>query len=296
MKSQKERIMRQNFAIQTKIFLVIMIFANAAIFAQTSDKVLANGDPPLMSRMVERYIGLMEWSLDVRFDSQDSVAVQKQLVKYWQMSDEKNIKGVLDTLTFEQNISNANEAKKAEIKPQLKEKLLETMEAESVDAMNKLLLGIYRKSQNVETENATNGDAGLNKLVGKWQVLHGNSIVGVDINSGRIGDGNAMIAEYDIKPDGRVIFSFVLQQSNFGCTTRIKTSKTGRIAVSGSRITFAYNSGTTVSEDTCNARHNSTKKLSAEKETFDFALKSENGKPQFCFANDKLKDCAVKIK
>jgi hypothetical protein len=115
--------------------------------------------------------------------------------------------------------------------------------------------------------------------------------------SGRIGDGNSMIAEYDIKPDGPLAFTFILQQSNYGCTTRIKTYKTGRAIVSGSRITFDYDAGgTTISEDNCNARYNYTKKLAAEKETFDFQMKSENGKPQFCFANAKLKDCAIKTK
>jgi hypothetical protein len=106
-----------------------------------------------------------------------------------------------------------------------------------------------------------------------------------------------MIAEYDIKPDGRVAFTFVLQQSNYGCTTRVKTYKTGRAVVSGSRVTFDYDAGgTTISEDNCNAKYNYTKKLTAEKETYDFQLKSENGKPKFCFANAKLNDCAIKIK
>jgi hypothetical protein len=137
----------------------------------------------------------------------------------------------------------------------------------------------------------------LSPLVGKWQVLHGNSIVGVDVNSGRIGDGNSMIAQYDIQPDGRVVFTFVLQQSNYGCTTRIKTSKTGRTVVSGSRVTFAYDAGgTTASEDSCNAKNNYTKKLPAEKETFDFSVERKDGKINFCFASQKLKDCAIKVR
>lgn len=135
------------------------------------------------------------------------------------------------------------------------------------------------------------------ELAGKWQVRHGNSIVGVDINSGRIGDGNAMIAEFDIRPDGRVIYSFVLQQSNYGCTTRIKTSKTGRAIISGARLTFAYDGGSTMSEDNCNAKHNYTKKLAPEEETFTFDLKrGSDGRPQFCFANAKLKDCASELR
>lgn len=133
-------------------------------------------------------------------------------------------------------------------------------------------------------------------LAGVWQVRHGNSIVGVDRYTGRIGDGNGMVAEYDIKPDGRFIYSFYLQQSNHGCATRLKTSKTGRASTEGSRVTFIYDEGTTTSADNCNAKYNYTKIVPASIETFDFDVKREGGRTEFCFANDKLKDCAVKVK
>jgi hypothetical protein len=265
--------------------------------AEGQNKNLADGNPPLTSQMVERFAGLMEWSLDLRFSSADREAVRKQLVNFWQTKDEKNIKAVLDMLAFEKNLASADEAKKRELQPQVKRKVLEALENDRADALNRLLLEIYNKNlKTAESEFPADG-GNLSALVGKWQVLHGNSIYGADIKTGKIGEGNAMIAEYDIRPDGRVIFSFVLQQTNFGCTTRVKTSKTGRASVSGSRVTFAYEGGTTVSEDNCNRQNNYTKKLPAEKETFDFRLeRSESGKTQFCFANAKLKDCAVKVK
>ena len=166
------------------------------------------------------------------------------------------------------------------------------MEKDSGHPLNAILLTIYRKN----TESAADS-SDIGSLAGKWQVLHGNSIVGVDINSGRIGDGNAMVAQWEIKPNGSVIYSFILQQANFGCTTRVKTSKTGTALVSGAKVTFDYTGGTTVSEDNCNRNNNYTKKLGAEKETFDFKITSDTSrKTQFCFANSKLKDCATKIK
>ena len=246
--------------------------------------------------MVERYADLMEWSLNVRFSEQDRKMLEKHFVTYWQTNDEKNIKAVLDTLAFEQKLASQSEAQKQEIQPQLKQKVLAALQEDAEDPVSKLLLEIYERNQ-TSADSEMGGGADLSALVGKWQVLHGNSIVSVDKPAGRIGDGNSMIAEYDIKPDGRVAFTFVLQQSNYGCTTRIKTYKTGHASLFGSRITFDYDAGgTTISEDNCNPRYNYTKKLAAEKETFDFQLKSQNGKPQFCFANDKLKDCAIKMK
>lgn len=272
-----------------KLFTLLFTFFlfTALVFGQ--NRTLADGNPLLTSGMVERFVNLMEWSLDVSFSSENRAAVEKQLVKYWQAGDEKEIKIVLNILNFEKNLAGASEAKKQEIQPQLKKQLLEAMEKDSGDPLNAILLGIYK-------QNNERSDGDLSSLIGKWQVLHGNSIVGIDINSGRIGDGNAMIAEYDIKPNGQVIFSFALQQSNYGCTTRIKTSKIGTAIVLASRITFNYTGGTTTSEDNCNRANNYTKKLAAEKESFDFKLgRNESGKQQFCFANTKLKDCAVKV-
>jgi hypothetical protein len=135
----------------------------------------------------------------------------------------------------------------------------------------------------------------LAELVGRWQVSHMNSVTSKNVYSGAIGDANGMIAEFDIKPNGRVNYSFYLSQSNYGCTTKIKTSKTGRAIVEGSKVTFAYDSGTTTSQDSCNAKFNYTKNLGQTADVYEFAIKSENGKRYFCFADERLKDCAVRV-
>jgi hypothetical protein len=276
------------------LLILAIILNGAAIRVAAQSETLAAGNPPLTSQIVERYAALMEWSLDVQFKGAERQAIEKHLVAYWQTDDRKNIKAVLDTLAFEEKLT---AAKRQELQPQIKQAVLEALEKDSSDSLSATLLEIYRKNQSATAENSNTASGDLSRLVGKWQVLHGNSIASVNKPSSRIGDGNSMIAEYDIKPDGRVAFTFVLQQSNYGCTTKIKTYKTGLASVSGSRITFAYDAGgTTQSEDNCNAKYNYTKKLAAEKETFDFQLKSENGKRQFCFASAKLNDCAIKIK
>jgi hypothetical protein len=269
------------------IFFCVAIVAGGFALARAQSTTLAGGSPPLTAEMSDRYAALMEWSLDVSLDPAERKAVEKHLVAYWQAADIKNIKAVLDSLAFEKNLS---KAKQQGLQPQIKQAVLEALEKDSSDPLSSVLLEIYRKKQNL-------ADGDLSQLVGMWRVLHGNSIVSVDKTSGRIGGGNSMIAEYDINPDGRVGFTFVLQQSNSGCTTNIKTHKTGRAVVEGSRVTFAYDAGgTTESQDNCNPKYNYTKRTQAEEEIFDFQLKSENGKAQFCFASAKLKDCAIKIK
>ena len=284
------------------IVLSSVLAAPATAQSNQHDAVLSAGKPTLTASMINRLVNLFEWSLDVKFTMQDRAALERQVVSYWKNGDAKAMQSVKDSLAFEQNLAHASAEKRQEVQPQIQQKLLEIFESDSRDGLNRLLLAIYRRSRDQQSavndaSDSTNSlGANLAGLAGKWQVLHGNSIVGVDRNTGRIGDGNAMIAEFDFRPDGRVVYSFALQQSNYGCTTRIKTSKAGRAVVEGSRITFAYDTGATTSEDSCNVKYNYTKSVPPSRETFDFGLKNENGKTQFCFANDKLKDCAVKVK
>ena len=280
------------------IFICAAVAGGGAPGARAQVGVLADGDPPLTSSMVEGLAGLFEWSLGVEFSTAERADLRRTLVGYWKAGDAKSIQSVGNMLAFERKLRTWGEAQKEEARPQLKRQLLEAIEADQADALNRLLLAVYRRGQGGDRAEGAPGEGGegVAGLAGKWQFLHGNSLVSVDVPSGRIGDGNAMIAEYDIRPDGRVIFSFVMQQSNYGCTTRVKTSKTGRATADGSRITFRYDGGTTASEDSCNARYNYTKKLAPERESFDFGLKRDGGKTQLCIANEKLKDCAVKVR
>jgi hypothetical protein len=279
----------------------VIIFCLSAT-SNAQNKTIADRNPPLTSSMVERYIGLLEWSLDFQFSGKERAEIEKQIVKYWQTQDEKNIKGIVGSLSFEKSLSSVSQEKKNELQPQVKQKILETMENDRDEPLISLLLAIYKKNKNVNAEAEINaagdetGAAGIERLVGKWQVLHGNSIVGVDAASGRIGSGNSMIAQYDIRPDGRLIFTFVLQQSNYGCTTRIKTSQTGRIAISGSNLIINYSAGgTTISEDSCNAKNNYKKQLAAEKQSLQYRLEQKSGKKSFCFDSGNIKDCAIKV-
>ncbi len=292
---------QNSFGINLRKLVPLMLCAIvlSSVFAAAQSA----GNPVLTASMINRLVNLFEWSLDVKFTTQDRAALERQVDSYWKNDDAKAMQSIKDTLAFEHNLANASAEKRQELQPQVQQKLLETFERDGSDGLNRLLLAIYRRSHDENTASNdsfnltdSSGGASLTELAGKWQVLHGNSIVGVDRNTGRIGDGNAMIAEYDIRPDGRFIYTFALQQSNYGCTARLKTSKTGRVMVQGSRITFAYDAGTTSSEDSCNAKYNYTKTVPVSRETFEYSLKHENGKSQFCFANAKLKDCALKVK
>lgn len=275
------------------ILLSALFLLGQVAHTEAQHNIIVSGNPPLTTTMMNRLVTLFEWSLELKFSSAERATFQQIVAGYWQAKNPKSIQSIQDMLTFEQTMQSWNSVQKQEAQTMLQQKLVASF-TENSDEMSRFLATLYRQARNSSKPADSVGNTS-NSLAGKWQVLHGNSIVSVDRTNGRIGDGNGMIAEYDIKPDGRVIFTFYLQQANAGCTTRVKTSKTGRAVIEGSRVAFHYDGGKTTSEDNCNARYNYTKMLPAESESFTFQLKTEAGKPQFCFANDKLKDCAVKV-
>ncbi|MEZ5427119.1 MAG: hypothetical protein R2747_12690 [Pyrinomonadaceae bacterium] len=279
-------------------FFLFSIFASLLLttpgLAQSRD-VLAAGNPPLTQTMVNRLTGLMEWSLDSHLSDEERSQLRRVVIAYWKNGDQKSIRSILDTLAFEEKLAGVSEDQKSSVQPQIRRQLLEAFEKDPAEPLNKVLLGAYKRNGETDSAKTPNGGGSLSDLVGRWQVSHMNSMTTENVYTGAIGDANGMIAEYDLRPDGRVIFSFYLSQNNHGCTTRIKTTKTGRASVKGSTVTFAYESGTTTASDSCNGKNNYTKTLGKTSETFNFDLKRESGKTQFCFANSQLKDCAVKL-
>lgn len=265
----------------------------AAAATAQSRNVIADGQPPLTQTMVNRLTRLMEWSLDVDLNDEEQTALRSAVVGYWQRQEEKEIKAVLNMLDFEQKLATATDEKKRELQPQIKEGVIKAIKEDPKDPMNQVLAAAYRRSQNSQQPAGSTG--GLSDIVGRWQVSHMNSLTTQNVYSGAIGDSNGMIAEFDIKPDGRVIYSFYLSQVNYGCTTKLKTTKIGRLAISGSRLVFNYSTGTTTSQDSCNAKYNYTKDLGPTTDAYEFGLASKDGKAQLCIVNDKVKDCAVKL-
>ena len=265
----------------------------ATVALAQSRNVIADGQPPLTQTMVNRLTRLMEWSLNTDLNDEEHTALRSAVMSYWQRQDEKEMKAVLNMLDFEQKLATATEEKKRELQPQIQEGVIKAMKEDPNDPMNQVLATAYRRSRSAST--TPGSAASLGDIAGRWQVSHMNSLTTQNVYSGAIGDSNGMIAEFDIKPDGRVIYSFYLSQVNYGCTTKLKTTKTGRVSINGSQLVFNYSIGTTTSQDSCNVKYNYTKDLGPTTDTYDFGLSTKGGKRQLCVANDKVKDCAVKL-
>jgi hypothetical protein len=169
------------------IFICAAVAGGGAPGARAQAGVLADGDPPLTSSMVEGLVGLFEWSLEVEFSTAEradlssmveglvglfewslevefSMAeradLRRTLVGYWKAGDAKSMQSVGNMLAFERKLQTWGEAQKEGARPQLKRQLLEAIEADQADALNRLLLAVYRRGQGGDQAEGTPGEGG----------------------------------------------------------------------------------------------------------------------------------------
>ncbi len=138
---------RNHFRKLFSLVLFAAILGGGFSLAAAQTGILADGNPPLTSSMINRLVGLFEWSLEIEFSAKDRADLQKTIVGYWKEPDAKSIASLRDTLAFEQKLQTWSDAQKREAKPQIKEKLLENFEQNQSDPMSNLLLAIYRRGQ-----------------------------------------------------------------------------------------------------------------------------------------------------
>ena len=87
------------------------------------------------------------------------------------------------------------------------------------------------------------------------------------------GTGNA----WTFKPDGRFVNAQLVQQSFYGCTTRVFWYDKGTYATSGGRLTLRSEGMYMKSEDTCNARYNYERTVDGHNETLAYAIDATGG-------------------
>ena len=69
--------------------VLFVVIAGGFSLAKAQNNILADGNPPLTKRMVERYVSLLEWSLDTAFSLPDRTAIEKQIIRYWRANEAK---------------------------------------------------------------------------------------------------------------------------------------------------------------------------------------------------------------
>src|SRR5688500_17627071 len=85
-------------AMKTLIFFVfaVMLFAAGTLSAprvqaQGPDNIIAKGDPPLTESIAGKFVGVLQWTLDVQFSRDQTGQILQILISDWQANKRTEI-------------------------------------------------------------------------------------------------------------------------------------------------------------------------------------------------------------
>jgi hypothetical protein len=260
--------------------------------------VLAEGEPPLTSSMVEDVAGFFGWLFESRFTPAQRRELERVLVAAWRANDRKEMEAVAQFGRFNAKLAAADEAKREEVRGAMLPEVLKQARAESSD-FSRLLLGVYEAGASAraggetraETQDAgarpQAGAAGGESLLGSWRaselgmISYQNSVTGAS----RPGRGTTM--QYKFLPGGRYEYNGYLETTMYNCTTTIFNPIAGTYRVEGDRVTLVPKSNKWQQRNNCAASMNKELPGKLDPETYAFRFTNEAGGRRLCLTSPK---------
>jgi len=209
--------------------------------------VLAEGEPPLTSSMVEDVAGFFGWLFESRFTPAQRRELERVLVATWRANDRKEIEAVAQFGQFNAKLAAADESKRAEVRAAMLPEVLKQVRADASD-FSRLLLGVFEagaasragggthaQSQGAAAQSQADAVGG-ESLLGSWRaselgmISYQNSITGAS----RPGRGTTM--QYRFLPGGRYEYNGYLETTMYNCTTTVFNPVAGTYRVEGDKI------------------------------------------------------------
>ncbi|HLL99415.1 MAG TPA: hypothetical protein VK400_00035 [Pyrinomonadaceae bacterium] len=268
--------------IKALLLITISISFAAGVFAQAAGgETLVAGNPPLTGNDADEIMKYYERNLEMEFSAAERAEFQTILVNQWrraQKSGGKNLAAFLKTVT---TINGWDAAKRERLKGEIREAVLGDLRSSAGSELSRFVLSVY---ENAGGENSTTAQADENRsetttartetesetrsetkenfrpvegtikiadLVGKWNKGSVASYGYRDRVSNDYKSGYGAANQHDIYANGGFDYTNYAQISLYNCTTELFTSMKGRLAVSGSQVTFTYVSGTVKGKDSC---------------------------------------------
>jgi len=276
-------------ALALLLSLLLTVQVNAA--AVQGRVVLAEGEPPLTSAMVEDVAGFFGWLFESRFTPAQRRELERVLVATWRAGDRKEIEAVTQFGEFNARLAAATEAKRAEVREAMLPEVLKGVRAES-SAFSRLLLGVYEAGRAAhaggdtpEPSRAAAADGG--SLVGAWRsselgmISYQNSVTGAT----RPGRGTTM--QYRFLPGGRYEYNGYLETTMYNCTTTLFNPAAGTYRVEGDRLTLVPKTSKWQQRNNCAASMNKELPGKLDPETYTFRFANEAGGRRLCLTSAK---------
>lgn len=299
--------MNFNKTLLTKILIVIALAAfTCPTLAQkqtgNGDKILVTGEHSLSQSEIDELTELYEWMLNTEFTSAERRKYQTLTVKEAQ-TNQRTAKNLKEMLQHYRTLKALDETKREQFRLQLLPTLVSALETKKTD-LNEFLLGVYqnRKGEAVDKDvladdsqtdepKSTGGAVKVADLAGIWSTSSVSGTRYKSLVTGELSDPSGSIIEYQISPNGVIKHVGYLSSTVYSCTTKLFISRTGRISINGSNITFDFAPGKRMYQ-TCSASASRNDTLPAEKETYSFKLEhDEYGILQLCTVKDGKNLC-----
>jgi hypothetical protein len=288
--------------------ILLIIALAAGLQAQRSntngDRILAGGEYVLRQSDADRLAEFLEWLFAAQMTAPQRDKYLKLLVREWK-NNETSARSLTELLGSYEKIKALGDAKREQFRLQLLPELIAELE-KSDKEIDMFLLGVYRNSpngntsQNENTEDLPNGDSSVSgknvriaDLAGVWS---SSSVSGERYKSlvtGELSDPNGSIIEYQISPTGDIKHVGYLSSTVYSCTTKLFISRTGRISISGSNITFNFAPGKRIYQ-TCSASASRSDTLPAERKTLPFRIERSQAGLKLCTIEDGKDLCLYK--
>ena len=260
--------------------------------------VLAEGEPPLTSSMVEDVAGFFGWLFESRFTPAQRRELERVLVATWRSGDRKEIEAVAQFGQFNAKLAAADEAKREEVRGAMLPEVLKQVRAESSD-FSRLLLGVYdagvaaraggdTRARPEDAPSQSRPDAaGVEGLVGSWRaselgmISYQNSVTGAS----RPGRGTTM--QYKFLSGGRFEYNGYMETTMYNCTTTLFNPVAGTYRVAGDRLTLVPKTNKWQQRNNCAASMNKELPGKLDPETYALRFTNEAGGRRLCLTSPK---------
>ena len=303
---------KRAFIIQILLITAFITFANSILAQrQTNDPVLVSGKQTLRQSDIDRLTEIYEWLLASRFTAAERRQYQKLIVAEAR-ANERTADGIASMLESYDKIMAATPEKRDQVRRQLLPEIVSIMENDDSEA-SKLLLSIHRKSEGATADieepandsrnndpNRRGGGGGgavtVADLAGIWSTSSVSGTRYKSLVTGQLSDPSGSIIEYEISPDGTIKHVGYLSSTVYSCTTKLFISRTGRVQINGSSITFDFAPGKRMYQ-TCSQSASRNDTLPAERKTYPFRLgPDEYGILQLCTTEENGKEFCIRKK
>src|SRR5436305_8010834 len=186
---------------------ILTAMLSGSIIAQGGDRILADGNPPLMQSTVDSLIDFFEFGLHAKFTPAQRTRFQQQQIAGWQ--DQKERETVATILDTRSKLMGLDDQKLVQAQASIQKWLVGEIEKQPNDPTSKLLKEVYesRVLNNVSsgpiTATAAVPFGDVSSLLGTWGAGTVSGVSYTNSATGSSTNGGGTQVQYTFKPGGR---------------------------------------------------------------------------------------------